>query len=382
MACVDLQLIDGDECIGASLPKINGNFAALSAAVCDLSGFNVFDSPTIDLSWNSTTRTLSADVKDVSITNAKIAFDGGAFAFRNKIINGNFDIWQRGVTTTASNNNSHTGFYSADRWGFSPNLAGTVTVSQSAFDITQTSVPNNPNVYLSYNCSVGSSGTPFLYQRIENVRLLAGKTVTLSFYAKSSAPLAVSVGYSQWYGLPAALGGTFSNQTNTSAGTINTTTSWAKYTITTTIPSIASGLTVDSAANTFFQVYFGFPSSTTFKFDIAQVQLEEGPTATPFEHRPIGTELALCQRYYQFEIGRYHTFPAGPYSEATHDIRITPMRTSPATTIMILGSARLGNYGSPLFGGTAEKLRFNADHDAATASAGYVLYSWTADAEL
>lgn len=62
MACVDLQLIDGDECIGASLPKINGNFAALSAAVCELSGFNVVDSPTIDLNWNASTRTLSAAV--------------------------------------------------------------------------------------------------------------------------------------------------------------------------------------------------------------------------------------------------------------------------------------------------------------------------------
>jgi len=67
MSCVDLQYISSDECIGASLPKINGNFAALSAAVCELSSvpavdasINVFDSPTIDLNWNASTRTLSA----------------------------------------------------------------------------------------------------------------------------------------------------------------------------------------------------------------------------------------------------------------------------------------------------------------------------------
>jgi hypothetical protein len=74
MSCVDLQYISSDECIGASLPKINGNFAALSAAVCELSSVpavdasvNVVDSPTIDLNWNASTRTLSA------VTTASVA---------------------------------------------------------------------------------------------------------------------------------------------------------------------------------------------------------------------------------------------------------------------------------------------------------------------
>jgi phage-related tail fiber protein len=73
MSCVNVQYIDGDECIGASLPKINGNFAALSAAVCELSAsvpdasVNVFDSPTIDLDWNASTRTLSATTSVVPV---------------------------------------------------------------------------------------------------------------------------------------------------------------------------------------------------------------------------------------------------------------------------------------------------------------------------
>jgi hypothetical protein len=41
------------------------------------------------------------------------------------------------------------------------------------------------------------------------------------------------------------------------------------------------------------------PSSTNKNFELAQVQLEEGPTATPFEFIPISTELAMCQRYYE-----------------------------------------------------------------------------------
>ena len=64
MSCVDLKYISSKECMGNSLSSINGNFAALSAAVCDLSAassFNVVDSPTIDLDWNVSTKTLSAD---------------------------------------------------------------------------------------------------------------------------------------------------------------------------------------------------------------------------------------------------------------------------------------------------------------------------------
>jgi hypothetical protein len=265
------------------------------------------------------------------------AFTG---TFKNKLINGNFDIWQRGSVTTASNNNSHVGFYGADRWGFSPNLVGTVSTNLSSFDVTQTQVPNNPTNYLSFNTTVASTGSPFLYQRIENVRILSGKTVTLSFYAKSNISLSVTIGYSYWYGLPIAVGGTFSNQTNTSAGTITTTSNWTKYTITTTLPSIASGLTVDGPQNTFLQLYFGLPAGTTYAFDIAQVQVEEGSVATPFEERPIGTELALCQRYYEFG-GQFidNNVPVtDPYWKVLYSYKV-PKRAATSTITRIAGPA-------------------------------------------
>lgn len=92
MSCVNVQYIDGDECIGASLPKINGNFAALSAAVCELSAnvpdatINVIDSPTIDLDWNASTRTLSAITTSMVATSSSpmvakawVNFNGKAF---------------------------------------------------------------------------------------------------------------------------------------------------------------------------------------------------------------------------------------------------------------------------------------------------------------
>ena len=73
MACVELQQILGTECIGDSLPKITGNFAALSAELCSFEDevygmfdplLSVLDSPTIDLSLQN--RVLSADVTSIT----------------------------------------------------------------------------------------------------------------------------------------------------------------------------------------------------------------------------------------------------------------------------------------------------------------------------
>jgi hypothetical protein len=67
MSCVQnpIQTILGTECIGDSLPKINSNFSVLGNNVCQLltavDSFNVVDSPTVDLTFDSYTRTLSAE---------------------------------------------------------------------------------------------------------------------------------------------------------------------------------------------------------------------------------------------------------------------------------------------------------------------------------
>jgi hypothetical protein len=286
-ACNLTQPILGTECIGDSLyNKINPNFENLDNAVCALSTnfLNVVDSTTVDLAFSNNTRTLSANV---------IA----PWGFKNKLINGNFDIWQRGTSGSASNNNGGAGFFVADRWGFSPNLGGTVVVSRQPFAYTQTDVPNNPTYHLRFQSTVGSTAAPLLFQRLENVRLLAGKTVTFSFYAKSNTPISVVLGYSYVYGTVPPN----SSQDNYILSTVSIGTTWTKYVVTTTLPAIPAGRTIANPELTSFQLVFNFPTSSTFTFDIAQAQLEEGPIATTFEQRPIGTELALCQRY--FEIG-------------------------------------------------------------------------------
>jgi hypothetical protein len=247
--------------------------------------------------------------------------NGSSLNFRNKIINGNFDIWQRG-TSLGSGTGAR---YLADRW---TNGSTTVayTPSQQAFTVGQPDVPNEPKFFhrtiVAAGGNTGSNAT--LHQHIESVRTFAGKTVTLSFYAKTpTAPEKVAIEFYQYFGT----GG--SSAVSIPAGLFNLTSSWQKFTVTVNIPSISTKI-IGGSDDDYLTVYFWFDAGSDFgarasslgnqsgTFDIAQVQIEEGSVATPFELRPIGTELALCQRYYQYYSG--YITNAGYTSSGTSQI--------------------------------------------------------------
>ena len=225
----------------------------------------------------------------------------GAFMFRNKLINGNFDVWQRGTSQTSN------GYGSADRWLCSSS-GSTKTASQQAFDLGQTDVPNNPKYFMRHVVSsvAGASNYATLQQKIEGVETLAGKTATLGFWAKADASKNIAVEFAQYFG---SGGSPSASVIGVDAQLVALTTSWAKYTITVDIPSI-SGKTLGTGGDDYLQFLFWFDSGSDFNarsaslgqqsgtFDIAQVQIEEGTAATPFEMRPYGMELSLCQRYY------------------------------------------------------------------------------------
>jgi hypothetical protein len=208
--------------------------------------------------------------------------------FRNKIINGNFDIWQRGTSFTNAG-------YSADRWFTTADTNSGWTVSRQAFTVGQTEVPNEPTYFLRFAISASNLAGPTIQQKIEDVRTFAGKTVTATFYAKVSAGSTFTPGYfrmTQNFGSSGSADAfVIANETLTAL-----TSSWVKYTYTFNVPSIA-GKTI--GAGNYVAFMFRIPDSTTTTVDFAQVQVEEGTTATAFEQRPIGTEFALCQRYYE-----------------------------------------------------------------------------------
>ena len=225
---------------------------------------------------------------------------GGPLAgFRNAIINGNFDHWQRGTSGTAG--------YVSDRWA-TIRGGSTVAISRQAFALGQTDVPNEPEYFhRSVVSSVAGAGNfANLAQRVEGVRTFAGQTVTVSFYAKADAAKNMALELFQTFGT----GGSPSSEVNAiGVTTLALTTTFQKFTVTADIPSIA-GKTVGTNGNDDVGINFWFDAGSNFDartnslghqsgtFDIAQVQLEAGSVATPFERRPVGTELALCQRYY------------------------------------------------------------------------------------
>jgi hypothetical protein len=206
------------------------------------------------------------------------------FGFKNRIINGNFDIWQRG--TSFSNPNDT---YTADRFLVVPG-GGTTgdTVSQQTFTPGQTDVPGEPTYFLRF--AVGAtSANRVMHHRVEDVRTFAGQTCTLSFYAKASTAHTSSVEFSQNFGS----GGSTAVTQSAIAYTMST--SWQKFTFTVTLPSIA-GKTIGTSSYLYVAFIRSLPASSV-NIDIAQMQFEKGPQATAFDARPYTTELQLCQRY-------------------------------------------------------------------------------------
>jgi hypothetical protein len=206
--------------------------------------------------------------------------------FRNAIINGDFRVWQRGPSFTPSSNL----IYTADRFfGFNSGN-GSMTISRQSFAPGNTISGYEPQYYLrTVVSSVGTSALFNIGQRIEDVRTFAGQTITVSFWMKSDTNRTVTGFAYQVFGT----GG--SSATTTQYGTFNVTTSLQRFTATITIPSV-SGKTIGT--DSYLAIEFNLPAATQTT-DIWGVQVEKGSIATPFEQRPIGTELALCQRYYQ-----------------------------------------------------------------------------------
>lgn len=220
--------------------------------------------------------------------------------FKNKLINGNFDIWQRGTTLSGNG-------YLADRWENHASGA-TIDSAQQTFTVGQTDVSGEPHYFHRAVVVAGSNAGDYAqtYQSIESVRTCAGQTVTVSFYAKADASKNMSIEFAQLFGS----GGSPSGRVDAiGVEKFALTTAWQKFTKTVAIPSI-TGKTLGTTHDGSLVFHFHYSAGSDLNdrtdtlghqsgtFDIAQVQVELGSVATPFEHRPIGLEELLCYRYY------------------------------------------------------------------------------------
>ena len=223
-------------------------------------------------------------VADSSATTG-LRYQGNFAAGKNKVINGDFGIWQRGTTFTSIASNA----YSADRWVVSKDK--TATITQQTFTPGTAPVAGYEGQFFFRQVISGGSFYA-LIQKIENVRQFAGQTITLSYWAKADASVTNTAGWAQNFGS----GGSSQEAGYASNNTI--TTSWQRFTATFAIPSI-SGKTIGTSS------FFGIQpiliqNATTHTIDVWGMQLEVGSTATAFQTATgtIQGELSACQRYY------------------------------------------------------------------------------------
>lgn len=229
----------------------------------------------------------------------------GVTAGKNKIINGDFFVNQRNFTSNTSAG------YGFDRWSMAFS-SGTSTYTPQTFAPGTAPVSGYEGATFARIVTAsqtGAGGYSLLKQPIENVRTLAGQTATVSFWAKSATGTPkIAVEFAQNFGS----GGSPSSEVDTYAGQVTLSTSWARYSVSVTVPSI-SGKTIGTTVNTSdLTVALWVSAGTTFDartgsigiqnntFDIWGVQVEAGSVATPFTTATgtIQGELAACQRYY------------------------------------------------------------------------------------
>jgi lipid-A-disaccharide synthase-like uncharacterized protein len=250
------------------------------------------------------------------------------FAMRNKIINGAMMIDQRNAGASVTGV-SGTNVFPVDRWFNTSTQNSKLTLQQNAGSVTPPSgYRNYVGVTSSSSYSVLTSDAFTLSHRIEGYNTAdlmwgtaSAQTVTLSFWVRSS--------------LTGTFGGAFGNNAiNRSypfTYTINVANTWEQKTITIAGDTTGTWLTTNLTG---ISIYFGLGAGSTYSgtagswasaayltatgatsivgtngatFYLTGVQLEVGSVATPFERRPYGLELALCERYYELVASSYQT---------------------------------------------------------------------------
>ena len=240
-------------------------------------------------------------------------------AFKNRIINGAMMIDQRNAGASVTQSTSV--IYTVDRWSCYGSVASKFTIQRNAGSITPPAgFTNYLGVTSSSAYTVGASEFFFIQQVIEGYNVAdlgfgsaSASSVTISFWVRSS--------------LTGTFGGTLSNGATNRVYpftyTISSANTWEQKIVTiagdtsgtwTTDNTggivvnfnMGAGASVSGTAGVWSGSTLRAPTGATSvvgtngaTFYITGVQLEKGSTATSFDYRPYGTELALCQRYYE-----------------------------------------------------------------------------------
>jgi hypothetical protein len=282
---------------------------------------------------STTTQSITPSQNTVSYATWDSDLRNETFAFKNRIINGAMMIDQRnaGASVTVTDTSNLT--YTLDRWSAFGSAASKFSIQQDAGAVTP---PAGFTDYLGVTSlaatSVGTSDQYTIGQIIEgfNIADLGWGTanaqpVTLSFWVRSSLTgtfggAIVNSGFARGYGFTYVINAanTWEQKSVTIAG--DTTGTWL------TTNGIGINVRFGLGVGSTLSAPVGSWSAGSYRsavgatsvvgtngatFYITGVQLEKGSTATSFDYRPYGTELALCQRYFEIVANGANSFLVG-----------------------------------------------------------------------
>jgi len=220
---------------------------------------------------------VSASIEDGAVAPADLSSVAQYYGYKNRLINGGMAIDQRNNGASRTLPAAYT--YTVDRW-FTYSGGANTTGQRVASGVTGV-----PYVYQI----TGAAGVTFVQymQRIEaiNIADLVGTTVTLSALLSNST--LTTTFWTLYY--PDAVDN-YTTFTAFAAG------SW---TVNSTLTSYNAQITLPANAANGVWVIFQTGAQVSGTWKIGNAQLEKGVTATSFDYRPYGTELILCQRYYE-----------------------------------------------------------------------------------
>jgi hypothetical protein len=300
---------------------------------------------------------------EVSVVSAQIP---SQVAGKNIIINGGFDVWQRNTSFTGITAGNT---YVADRW--TTGTAGSYNIYVSRQPTGDT--VNLPNIQycLRFGRTSGTSGANWntLNTSLETANSIpfAGKTITLSFYARAGANFSSSGSTLASFllsgtGVDQNVAVSYTGQLY-SYGGHTLTANWQRFTNTYTVPTNATELSISLQ-----YVPTGTAGANDY-YEVTGVQLEASSAPTPFSRAggDVQGELAKCQRYYQVPptaifLHGYNSSAAGFWWQPPVVMRTAPSaslattspywESVPYTTLGSLTSASLNNTKMTASGGT------------------------------
>lgn len=276
----------------------------------------------IDMGNNPVSNASQIDGVVINENNENVATTSNLVGFKNYIINGNFDIWQRGDSFSPISDS----FFTADRWRL--DWAGVATGLSAS---KQPGLVGKNSLYVQRTGGAKMQ----IYQLVENQGNLSNKTFTFSALVRSS------------------FNGTINFRVADGRSGTNFIYEQTPITLEANIPK-----------KIVFTVQLGQVSADALAVAIATtctnlyidaVQMEEGSVATPFEQRPIGLELSLCERYY--EVVRFgESFPnlanvtaGSTYTRYREIKRVTPVGIFLGVNYSNCTNARLTSINNDFF---------------------------------